>query len=287
MTASLVPTLERRPDRRPDHVEHRRLPAFGGIDMVHATYTAHAFSPHLHEVFAMGVITRGANKLACRGATHVVRTGQMVVIEPGEIHTGEPVGKTGWTYRMLYPAADVVRAAAGRDETTGDTPHFRSTLIDDPRCADEFVRLHHQLESSSSELEQESRILTFLRGFVATHAGGCAEPPPGRDHRAIAIVRDYLHAHYNRPVRLATLAELTDLSPFHLIRVFRAGVGLPPYSYLEQVRIARAQAMLSRGVSVSRVAFATGFSDQSHLTRHFKRIVGMTPGQYMRGALTR
>jgi AraC-like DNA-binding protein len=267
--------------RRSDAVAHQRVEAFGGLDVVHATYVDHAFSPHLHEFYAIGVITRGANTLACRGITHVVREGQMVVIEPGEIHTGEPAGPSGWTYRMIYPDAATARAAVG-DRAT---PHLRETVITSRALALRFVRLHRVLQTSDCRLEQETRVLDVLRDLFATHGEETpTDDEPARDHRAVGIVREYLHAHYNQQVRLATLAELTGLSPFHLIRVFRSRVGLPPYSYLEQVRVARAQTLLCQGHPVSRVAFATGFSDQSHLTRHFKRVVGMTPGQYRRGA---
>jgi AraC-like DNA-binding protein len=72
------------------------------------------------------------------------------------------------------------------------------------------------------------------------------------------------------------------LSPYHVIRIFRKATGLPPYTYFEQLRIERAIDLLRRGVPISDVAVMTGFSDQSHLTRRFKRVVGVPPGKYAR-----
>jgi AraC-like DNA-binding protein len=78
------------------------------------------------------------------------------------------------------------------------------------------------------------------------------------------------------------IAREAELSTFHLIRVFRAAFGLPPYKYLEQVRIQQARRLIRHGLPLMHVVHATGFSDQSHLTRYFKRVVGVTPGSYAR-----
>jgi AraC-like DNA-binding protein len=93
-------------------------------------------------------------------------------------------------------------------------------------------------------------------------------------------VRDYLAAHLAENVTLDQLAAVTDLSAFHLLRVFRAAVGLPPHAYLTQLRIAHAKRRLAQSQGVAQVAAETGFVDQSHLTKQFKRLVGVTPGQY-------
>lgn len=100
--------------------------------------------------------------------------------------------------------------------------------------------------------------------------------------RVVAIVRDYLEANHTRVVTLAELARLTGFSPFHLSRIFRAAVGVAPYAYLSLVRVRRARELLARGYPLSAVTYETGFFDQSHFTRSFKRVVGVPPGQYAR-----
>ncbi|MBD2027827.1 helix-turn-helix domain-containing protein [Leptolyngbya sp. FACHB-711] len=79
---------------------------------------------------------------------------------------------------------------------------------------------------------------------------------------------------------LEQLAELTHLNRSYLIRVFSKAVGMPPYTYLTQVRVEKAKELLRQGMSAAETAIAVGMADQSHLNRHFKRIVGVTPGQY-------
>ena len=103
------------------------------------------------------------------------------------------------------------------------------------------------------------------------------------DRARIGQVRAYLEEHFTENITLDQLAALVDLSPFHLLRLFRETVGLPPHSYLTQIRVTRAKRLIAASLSLVEVAGAVGFSDQSHLTKHFKAIIGVTPGQYARG----
>lgn len=96
--------------------------------------------------------------------------------------------------------------------------------------------------------------------------------------------REFLEANAEQDVSLVRLAAVAGLSPFHLVRVFREAVGLPPHAYLDQVRVERAKGLLSAGLPIARAAAEAGFADQSHLTRRFKRLVGVTPGQYRAGS---
>jgi AraC-like DNA-binding protein len=93
-------------------------------------------------------------------------------------------------------------------------------------------------------------------------------------------IRDFLEANLSRNVALDDLAELSGLSPYHLVRVFRQEVGLSPYAYFEQARIHRARRLLKEGTPIVDVALELGFTDQSHLHRHFKKLTGVTPGAY-------
>jgi AraC-like DNA-binding protein len=102
----------------------------------------------------------------------------------------------------------------------------------------------------------------------------------GREPVAVETARAYIHAHYDRDISVRDLAALTGLSPYHFIRVFSGQVGLTPHAYLVQVRVQQARQLLATGETPSQAALSAGFFDQSHLTRHFKRILGVTPGRY-------
>jgi AraC-like DNA-binding protein len=94
--------------------------------------------------------------------------------------------------------------------------------------------------------------------------------------------QDYIDARFVEGVRLDDLARHVALSPYYLLRVFRAEVGLPPHAYLDNVRIRHAERLILAGHPLAQVAAEVGFSSQSHLTRQFKRVLGVTPGQYAR-----
>ncbi len=256
----------------------------GNLELLRATFVTHAFSRHVHDEFAIGVIERGAEQFEYRRAQHIAPTGSIVMINPGEPHTGQAVTQGGWTYRMLYPEPGLLQEAAsqmaGRRQ---GMPFFREPVVRDEQLGQMMLKLHHDLETASTKLERESRLLVVLTQLVARYA----EDRPvlagiGREDRSVRQVRDYLETHYAENPMLEELARVANLSPFHLLRVFRQQFGLPPHAYLNQLRIGQAKTLLTQGYSISEVALETGFVDQSHLTRQFKRIVGVTPGQYLR-----
>jgi AraC family transcriptional regulator len=93
-------------------------------------------------------------------------------------------------------------------------------------------------------------------------------------------IKEYLLAHYDENICLSRLAELVGLNQFYLVRVFRKHVGLPPYNYLTQIRMAKARNLLISGMPPAEVASAVGFCDQSHFTRFFKRATKTTPASF-------
>jgi AraC-like DNA-binding protein len=263
-----------------------RDPALGALELLHARYVTHAFAPHMHEGYAIGVIEAGAEGFLYRSDYHIAPAGSVVVIQPGELHTGEAQTQHGWRYRMMYPEATLVQRAAstvaGRAQPL---PYFRECVIHDPEVAHLLSHMHRALEAGEAAIERESRLLWALAQLITRHAEAATHPRVARPERhSVQRVRDYLEGNFTQNIPLDTLAEQARLSPYHLLRVFRAEVGLPPHAYLTQVRVRHAKRLLALGLPIAEVAAQSGFSDQSHLTRHFKRQVGVTPGQYLTAA---
>jgi AraC-like DNA-binding protein len=252
------------------------------IELIHAAFITHAFPWHVHDYFVIGVIETGSQTFSCRGGKQRTPAGGIFVVHPDEPHTGEPATSSGFTYRTFYPSVAVMRHAA--TELTGrqqPQPFFPTPVINDPALARRFLALHRTLIRPNSTLEGETQMLETLAAMIARHADSrCAVRPFGQERAAIRRVREYIEAHYDRDISLTFLAQLVSLSPFYFARVFRAEVGLPPHAYLESVRIRQAQHLVSDGAPLSQVAYATGFADQSHFTHRFKRLIGVTPGQY-------
>jgi AraC-like DNA-binding protein len=159
---------------------------------------------------------------------------------------------------------------------------FTKPFVEDRHLSDSLLRLHRKLEAEGTALELESSLLEIFSELARKHVYVPASiQQTGMEKSRIKRVRDYLHANYEREVTLDDLAGLVRSSPYHLLRTFRESVGLTPHAYLIQIRVEEGRRLLRAGNPISDVSFSAGFTDQSHFTRHFKRIMGVTPGQYL------
>lgn len=268
-----------------ERVKFWRDPVLRGLEMLHATYVTYSFSRHAHEGFGIAIVESGVMEFDYRGASHLAPAGSVVITQPGEMHTGHAFLETGWTYRTLLPAVDWLQQAATElSDQSGAVPYFSSPVIHDTHLNQQLINLHRTLELSPSSLERESRFLWGLTQLIHGYASHQPQMKPvGQENGAVQLARDYLNCHYTQNISLDELATLVSLKPFRLLRAFRTQMGLPPHAYLNHVRVQQAKRLLALGDSIADAALATGFTDQSHLHRHFKKMVGVTPGQYVRG----
>jgi AraC-like DNA-binding protein len=268
-----------------EKIKFWRAQCLNNLELMQATYFDQVFARHAHDSFAIGVVEAGTGAFTYRGATQVAPAGSIFVINPGVVHTGG--GFQGWcTYRVLYPEpALLARVASEVAGKRRNVPFFLTAIIDNERLRRPLLDLHCALESPSAQLEQESRLLWVLTQMIARYTDeSLLVGRVGREHKAVKQVQEYLAAHYAEQVSLDQLVELTGLSAFHLTRVFCQASGLPPHAWQTQVRVWRAKELLAQGHAIAQVALSTGFAHQSHLNKHFKRLVGMTPGQYQRSS---
>ena len=263
-----------------------RVRVFETMELLRARYTRQRFAPHAHDEYVFGMVESGAARTFFRGHDDVHSVGGVITFAPGEVHTGAPASDQGWSYRMLYPSERLVRFVAREATRREFTPAFDASFVHDPLLADKMRATHVVLESVADGLQKECALLETLGELVIRHAssrdGERVPLPAPRSRAALQRVRELLESEFARTVTIRELADEAGLSTFHLIRVFRTAFGLPPYKYLEQVRIQQARRLIRLGFPLTHVVHATGFSDQSHLTRYFKRIVGVTPGTYAR-----
>jgi AraC-like DNA-binding protein len=257
--------------------------SIGAIDVLRGTRLFHHFAPHMHESFAVGTIDAGASHVRYRGATERAGAGALVTISAGETHTGGPDSACGWSYRMIYPHRRTFGVALDRSLADDESLLFSRAFTHDHEVRGAFDSAYHALETRACDLATEEAVLRFLRLLWLRHSSGrVPDRVLPRSTGVVQMARDFLDAHFAQRVQLSTLAAMSGVSPFHLIRLFRAAVGIPPHAYLKQRRVAEAMTMLRDGTPVAIVAYACGFSDQSHLTRAFKQTYGFQPGAYQR-----
>jgi AraC-like DNA-binding protein len=262
-------------------VWRRACPAGQALDLLHARVTE-PYAPHVHEEYAVGACTAGREVIRYRGTLHYAGPGSVVVLEPGEAHTGGPADPPDFTYRVMYPAEALL--AEGRlAQGARRMPRFREPVIADPGLAAELRRLHAALGAGLLEtepLQAESRLSWLLGELVRRHASPSRDVEVPEAGRVARLVMAQLADRLVCPPALAEIAAGTGLSRYQLVRSFRTEVGMPPYAWLAQHRVSAARALLERGCRPAEAAALTGFADQAHLTRWFRRVVGVTPGLY-------
>jgi AraC-like DNA-binding protein len=266
------------------------------VEAMHAHFTSHVYHRHSHESYSFGVTETGAQTFTCRNGRHVSGAGMIMAFNPDDPHDGHAAGDGGFTYRMvhIWPEFFASLTGAGRP-----LPLFRSPVIDDPLTARSLRDLHLALTGSgagSSELERYERLTATARLLVRHSAAGARAADPveasGPDTRVAARIREILHDRYAAPDRTSTdhltstdltstdLAAAAGCSRFTAYRAFRQVYGLAPSDYQRQLRVRAARRLLARDMPPAAAAAATGFADQAHLTRWFRRYYGVTPGAY-------
>lgn len=260
-----------------------RTADLGGLELFRATISAFAFHPHAHEEFFIALTETGVATPMYRGSRHILGPGDLLVLNPEESHAGGPPSGRTWTYRAIYPSPSLMREIAA-ELPRSKKPEFHGDSIRDPRVAERLRRFHELSEQSgSSALEREAHLTEALVLLIARHAAPQQDLRSlGGERQSVERTKAYLEEHAHENVSLRELARQAGLSPFHLCRVFRGSTGMTPHAYQTQVRIRRARNLLRAGMPITLAATESGFYDQAHLTRHFKRVMGLTPGRYAR-----
>lgn len=256
----------------------------GGLDLLQGTFTTQVYARHTHETYSIGLLSQGAMTFACRGSTHILHPRLIGLISPDEVHTGHADRQEGWTYRNLYPTAPFIAQVLLNLGVRSQALPRLPVVIDDAPLFAALVCAHRAFEQPASSLARESLLHQALGTLIRQHAGTpVAFPRIGDEAGPLAQVRALLEEDSARNVTLDDLSCLTGLNAFTLLRAFRRAYGLPPHAYQVQARLRQAKRLLRQGDSLAQVALHTGFADQSHFGRHFRRTYGLTPDQYRRG----
>ncbi|GAA3208097.1 AraC family transcriptional regulator [Nonomuraea helvata] len=261
-----------------------RHPAVPGTDLLKASYVTHRFTRHVHDGYAIGVIVRGVEEFDYRGTLLRAGAGEVVLVNPDSSHTGQAGTPDGWSYRMLYPSIDTLAGIAAELGAAYATPHFPEQVVRDDEVAALLARAHRAAERGDA-LATSTLSRTLFARLVTRHATPRpAAVLPAAGARAVREALDLLHESLVDPPTLDDLAGAVGARPFALLRAFKAVTGLPPHAYLTSLRVRQARRLLQSGVRPAQVAAEVGFTDQAHLNRHFKRIVGVPPAAYQRAA---
>lgn len=257
---------------------------FRDMECLSASFITHEFSPHSHDTFSIGAIENGCQVAMIRGAREHTGPGALYLINPGEIHDGQPGAPEGYRYRMIYPDSQLLTEII--EDMTGRAfhglPSFSRQLLTDAPLAAAFNRAHRAVEEGSA-LEGEEGMYRVLATMFARHGSAIIRTPEYSEPLAVRRVRDYIVQHFDEDIGLEALAKVAGLSRAHMIRAFRKHYFITPHAFQTDLRIRHARHLLRGGATPSETALACGFADQAHLTRQFKARTGLTPAIFRAG----
>ncbi|TDW98823.1 AraC family transcriptional regulator [Kribbella sp. VKM Ac-2566] len=248
----------------------------GVVEVLHAHFPSHAYPSHTHDAWTVLIVDEGAVRYDLDRHEHGLAQAQVSLLPPHVPHDGRSVLPQGFRKRVLY-------LDPGR---LGGT-NLIGAAVDQPEYVDPLLRhrihqLHGVLESGVEDLEAQNR-LTLIEERLGQHLRRQVVAPPDRSDSGVAAqLRDLLDAHVPDGIKLEDAAKLVHAHPAHLVRAFSREYGMPPHRYLTGRRVDLARRYLLDGHPAAEVATLAGFYDQSHLNRHFRKLLGVTPASFVR-----
>ncbi|MCX5333180.1 MULTISPECIES: AraC family transcriptional regulator [unclassified Streptomyces] len=248
----------------------------GVVEVFHAHYTGYAYPMHVHDAWTLLIVDDGAVRYDLDRHEHGTPHDTVSLLPPHVPHNGSPVTPDGFRKRVIYLDTSLL----GEDlvGSAVDTPDLR-----DPLLRQRVGQLHHALDHPGDELEAASRLTFIGERLTAQLRPRLVTDVPRADPALARRLRELLDERVVEGITLDEAAALVHAHPAHLVRAFSTAYGIAPHQYLNSRRVDRARRLLLDGVRPSEVATSTGFFDQSHLTRHFRKLVGVTPGRYTKG----
>ncbi|WP_339529348.1 AraC family transcriptional regulator [Pseudomonas mucidolens] len=254
-----------------------------GIESIRAHFRGHAYDPHWHDSFLVGVTEQGVQQFNCRRVRHLSTPGKVFMLEPGEIHDGHAPTEEGFTYSMLYLEPQWLERElhALFEHVPADCQlGFAATLSQDTGLSTAISQAFHAFHEGDLRIVRQSALDTLLDSLTCHLDWRKRQACDPRLPLTAQVARDYLHANVCEDIGLDDLAHTCGVDRFRLTRAFKAAFGLAPHAYLIQLRLAKARRLLARGEVPAQVASALGFADQSHMGRWFRRAYQLTPADY-------
>ncbi|MDL4819450.1 AraC family transcriptional regulator [Actinomadura opuntiae] len=249
------------------------------LEAMHAHFERHVYHRHSHDTYSFGVTEDGYQAFRCRGGAHTSAAGMVIAFNPDDPHDGHAADDLGFTYRIVHIGPELVsEVLADIAGSPAGPPLFDAPVVGDPVLARNLRALHAALLGGAPALRRDELLTATVGAMVNRAASDRLRVGPSSG--AAARARRRLEGSYLDDVGADELAEAAGCSRFALYRSFRRAYGMAPSDYQRQLRLRAARRRLARGEPIGDVAAATGFADQSHLTRWFVRCYGMTPGKY-------
>ena len=263
-----------------------RHPRFRDLCLLKARFTRHRYEVHTHETYVVALVTHGCERLRVAGRQVIAPASSIILVHPEECHDGEPGAEGGWSYRTFYPSVSLM-AGIARELGREEPPFFRDAVIDDPLLASALAIAHRTAEQGDAD-EAEASMLVALRCLILGHGDRSRATEPverSAASRRFAAYAETIDARMTDRLDLRQLAGLAGVTRFQVIRDFKQMTGLTPGAYIRNRRLRLARRLIEQGANLVQAAAASGFSDQSHLSRIFRSTQGITPRMFRQACM--
>ncbi len=246
------------------------------VERFEAFFGGHGYDMHRHDTYAIGRTLSGVQSFSYRrGMTHST-PGGTIVLHPDEPHDGHAGTDAGFRYRMLYIEPSLIQRALGGKPL----PFIAGGRSEDPQLYAASETLLQAMDYALAPLEEDDAIFDLAQALAA--AAGVRRGRQAVDYRAAEIARTCLLDNLESTVTLGELEQASGRDRWSLSRDFRTLYGTSPHRYLVMRRLDMVRRLAAAGETLANAAVWAGFTDQSHMTRHFTRAFGHSPGRWMR-----
>jgi len=269
-----------------EEVHYSRAIEVPGLVLSTARFAAFRFKPHYHLDCHVALVAEGVQRQRFKGEPLLLTRGAIQLMPAGEVHDGVAGADEAYTLQTfrLSPAL-----LAGLGEEITGKHHFPSQaalVLRDERLAERLLGMHAALRNAAADpLLEEARVVELFESLFAR----LLKPPPQRiagtlTPRQLQRVRDFMEAQLCEKLGLEDLALLLELDRFRFLKLFKRTVGMTPHAWLLRLRLEKAVELIEakRDMSMTEIAHAVGFFDQSHFTRAFSDAYGVTPTRFQR-----
>lgn len=246
-----------------------------------------AFSPHLHEGYVVWLNSEAGEQFSVQGSTEILQPGSISIIEPGVIHANQPCLAQQRHLRSFYFTPQFLADIAERSDGALPRKALPTSVIRNRQLWGELANLHGELLLPSDHFHLEVETYQVFSSILMAETEAGKSVTQAGDEWRVKKVLEYFVDNIAGTFSLPELAALVSCTEFHLIRLFKKYTGLAPHGYLLQLRLEHARRLLNQNYSIVNAALLSGFADQSHLTRHFSKRYGVTPGVYRRSSPSR
>jgi AraC-like DNA-binding protein len=268
----------------PDEVQYSHPTEIPGLTLGTARLVEFRFEPHYHLDCHIGLVASGVQRQSFRGESLLLTRGAIQLMPAGEVHDGVAAADDSYTLKTFRLSPALLNGFG--QEITGEHyfPSQAATVLQDRRLADRLLEMHATLQQGRNDpVMNETYVLEMLESLFGRLKQAAPQTIAGAlSSEQLRLVREFVDAHLADKIVLEDLSHLVGLGRFRFLKLFKRTIGMTPHAWILRMRLEKAVALIrtNRNMTITDIAQAVGFFDQSHFTRAFRDAYGVTPARF-------